>query len=139
MDRQLLIDNICSLCAEMEHILVNYAKIKGFDLFNDFDSYDAHELAIINEFLMEFRVDEYQELYRIFRLPLDFNQKDEEGYVLWDRYFKNQRYTLPEMILMRKQGKIARDNFHNIPIKKKPVATEEEDEIEEELEESVNE
>ncbi|HUP77612.1 MAG TPA: hypothetical protein VM260_03555, partial [Pirellula sp.] len=72
--------------------------------------------------LVTFYKNEYKELHRIYRLPLDNSPNGKE---LWDRYFQRGMTNLPEMRLLRKQASVCRVKWKEImPYEKKTTDNE---------------
>lgn len=116
---------------EMVTIIIRYTRIKKEHFekpFINMATWTDVEIAEAYQFLLDFRINEYAELYRIFRLPLDAKDADDpKGYELWDRYFKNSRTNLIEMKLLRAQAKICREKWQLFPKFKKGIKNEKEE------------
>jgi hypothetical protein len=100
----------------METVLVKYGKLKEdlfLRLFDSLGNFNTVQLSALWDDLSQFRANEYAELYRIFRLPLDNSPNGPE---LWDRLLQyGQRANqFPEVRMFRKQAKVCRQAFVDI-------------------------
>jgi len=102
----------------MEPLLTRYTKIKSDILakpLNNFENLDPEKQQAIFDFVLNFRMTEYIELERIFCLPLDRGMTVEDGFELWDRYFKYGKIKFVEMKMFLKQARVCRDNWKKCP------------------------
>jgi hypothetical protein len=100
----------------METVLVKYGKLKEdlfLRLFDSLGNFSTVQLSLLWDDLSQFRANEFAELHRIFRLPLDNSPNGPE---LWDRLLQyGQRANqFPEVKLFRAQAKVCRQVWFDI-------------------------
>lgn len=71
------------------------------------------EAETLYSWLLEFRTNEYDAMYKVFRKPLDNSLNGPE---LWDRYFNLGKHYLIEMRMLREKAKLARTKWKECPI-----------------------
>ena len=117
------VKRIVELKDEMELILIKYGKLKSDRyerLFIRLDTLADNEIDRLYGELLNFRTNEYAELYRIFRLPLDNSNNGPE---YWDRILRhdNSDIIFPEVKLLKHYSRICRDAWRELLIKTRSI------------------
>lgn len=95
----------------MRELLTKYGRMPIEIFEQPFENLDSMNQEQLFDKLLDFHNNEYTELYRIFRLPLDNSPNGPE---LWDRYFAAKKYDFIEMQMLAAQAKICRTKWKSI-------------------------
>ena len=104
---------------EMAELLVRYTKISKDELYYPLEiesTLSLDQLSKLMDFIIDFKVKEFAEFKRIYRLPL---QPNDAPFELWDYYFQTGKTNLVEMRMLLAQGRVCRTAWRQSPFKRK--------------------